>query len=364
MAKIYGGTITTPINPEMFGGNANTIKNSVSGSIVTIPDISPIEHNLDIKLTGEVGVEVFDISQISSNDTIQVNVENGTITTGDAKGYTTESFGALYPEIKDGDKVTISYKSNGKIYVGEGLFDESEENGIIYLRFIASENYHLTSSIAFSSETTYTNISIKVARPIVDFSDVEVISSGKNLFNVDVFVSNEKGITNNGDGTLTVTQYPSYTDRTLADLFPALRVGDTIIFNVDTNYTDYYHKMIYLSSTTHKIRIGTPYTIKKGDLSDKVCLYCYRADGVNYPTTFSNMQIELGTVKTEYEPYREPQIVRANADGAVKGLKSIYPTTVLKADTEGVIINTTYNVDTKTYIDRKFAELSQALLNL
>ena len=64
----------------------------------------------------------------------------------------------------------------------------------------------------------------------------------------------------------------------------------------------------------------------------------------------TNIQIELGSTATEIEPYKEP----------VEGAVSVYPTTTLVSDTNGVKITAEYNRD----INKAFAELEKAIVNL
>ena len=51
--------------------------------------------------------------------------------------------------------------------------------------------------------------------------------------------------------------------------------------------------------------------------------------------------------------------VTADLNGNVEGMISIFPKMTLLTENSDVIINCTYNVDTKTYIDNKIAELMQ-----
>ena len=78
--------------------------------------------------------------------------------------------------------------------------------------------------------------------------------------------------------------------------------------------------------------------------------------------TATNIQLEKGLNITSYEPY-EAQTVVANADGIVEGLTSVSPDMTIMTDTEGVVIDMTYNADTKMYIDNKLAEISTAIVN-
>ena len=74
---------------------------------------------------------------------------------------------------------------------------------------------------------------------------------------------------------------------------------------------------------------------------------------------FTNIQIQLevGSTATEYEPYIAPTEYTPNADGTVNGVTSLYPNTTLMTDTEGVIIDCEYN----RYIIKAFAALEAAI---
>ena len=73
-----------------------------------------------------------------------------------------------------------------------------------------------------------------------------------------------------------------------------------------------------------------------------------------------NIQLELGTSATPYEPYVEPTTYIPNADGTVEGVKSIYPNMTLLADKQGVLVDAEYYQD-----GRKVKEnLTDAILSL
>ncbi|MEE0839179.1 MAG: hypothetical protein U0L72_01350, partial [Acutalibacteraceae bacterium] len=96
----------------------------------------------------------------------------------------------------------------------------------------------------------------------------------------------------------------------------------------------------------------------------KIYLYSNcSATAANTDVVFKNIQLEVGSTATDYEPYIEPQTVTANADGTVEGLTSLSPNITVTTDTEGVVIDMTYNADTKMYIDNKLAEISTAIVN-
>ena len=88
----------------------------------------------------------------------------------------------------------------------------------------------------------------------------------------------------------------------------------------------------------------------------------YASDTI-YKANFWDIQLESGENATEYEEYKQVQEATADADGTVTGLTSVSPNMTIMADNDGANLNVIYNVDTKTYIDNKFAELAQAILN-
>ena len=60
----------------------------------------------------------------------------------------------------------------------------------------------------------------------------------------------------------------------------------------------------------------------------------------NKPTT---VQIEIGTAATEYEPFVAQQSVTADTNGVVTGLTSLYPYMTIFSDTDGAVLNVSYN---------------------
>lgn len=90
--------------------------------------------------------------------------------------------------------------------------------------------------------------------------------------------------------------------------------------------------------------------------------------------TISNFQIELGSTATKFTPhirnFSTVKVIKANndetvkeehvslLDGTVENVTSIYPSTSLTTDTEGIIIDCTYNRDINKVIDKMISEIS------
>ena len=86
-----------------------------------------------------------------------------------------------------------------------------------------------------------------------------------------------------------------------------------------------------------------------------------QAPDANSFVTVSQGMVTLGNELKEYEPYTETTYT-ANADGTVEGVKSISPNMTLIPNSNGVLMDVTYNADTKMYIDNKFTELQALIL--
>lgn len=69
-------------------------------------------------------------------------------------------------------------------------------------------------------------------------------------------------------------------------------------------------------------------------------------------STFADLQLELGTEATEYEPYKQPVTYYANEDGSVDGAMSVHPTTTIISNNPYVTIDCEYNKNTLAGADR------------
>lgn len=98
-------------------------------------------------------------------------------------------------------------------------------------------------------------------------------------------------------------------------------------------------------------------------------LIIYIEKGTKAENLIFKPQIEEGAIVTAFAPFiadittasvivNGSQTYPINADGTVEGVKSLYPTTTLIADTEGIVLDVEYNRD----INSAFAEL-QGIVN-
>ena len=205
-----------------------------------------------------------------------------------------------------------------------------------------------------------------VSDTITDFSGVTVKQYRKNLIDFFNFDTWEKGFTYlSASGT-------SYTKDcyVLNNLKSGTSYTISCSFKDDKNISTYFY-FAKLSKETHQIvssEYFTSQSVSKTTYTfvaeDSYYYMIYR--GSSFIVTqeeidkFATFQLEVGGSATEYEEYVEPITHTVNADGTVDGVKSIYPTTTLCADTDGVQINIEYNKD----INKAIADLQQAIISL
>ena len=143
--------------------------------------------------------------------------------------------------------------------------------------------------------------------------EYEVKLTGANLFDISKVITNSGLLTNNGDGTLTVT--PGSGDsavsgkapRTLRDYCPELISGKTYRLSANTTGTA---KQIYLWGVNNVWRYGRSRTITDADLESEILFY---ASGVNSEAVISDIMI-TEVEDADYEPYRLPQTVTLTSD--------------------------------------------------
>ena len=88
---------------------------------------------------------------------------------------------------------------------------------------------------------------------------------------------------------------------------------------------------------------------------------CLAPTSINTIVEYSNVQLEVGTAATEYEPYKEP-VTYAQGEP----INSIYPCTTLMTDTAGAVMDVTYNRDANKVVNEletRIAALEAAILN-
>ena len=221
---------------------SNALKGNKSGETVVLDDVSPLEHNLKVKVSGGTTLR-----KCGKNILPYPYLENESEVEGIT--YTVNSDGSITATGTADEKSTSMWY----IYDGEPLVT----SGKVYIQLTSNDNNKLQMNLQLYDKNgtrLYEKTSTDSPAPIVDLDA----------------------------------------------------------------YGDAVAKWIILVKTKN---------------------YNIDATGTYFP------MIAIGETASDYEPYVEPITYSVNADGTVEGVTSIYPTTVLFTDTEGVTIEAEYNRD-------------------
>ena len=154
----------------------------------------------------------------------------------------------------------------------------------------------ITPIQAGSGDPSPTNV-----RPLTGYTQAKLRHGGKNLFSIDLFTTRDT-VVNNGDGSITVTGNGVGTgsQNILRKLAPELEAGKTYVLSAESTGDKKY---IHMIGPRISWNFGSALTLTDAILDSQI--YWYSNTDKTIPATIRNIQIEPGTVATEYEPYRE-----------------------------------------------------------
>ena len=298
---------------------ANALKGTASGTAVSMTDVSPLEHEIGVKL---------------SADEKLVLLEN------------------LYSEwpadTKGGD-----YRVVGKNY--DAAYDKTVfelENGVI-IYSSTEDDLPLETGDVIRMKTVAQDEEEKWSFSLVektDFPSVTLTKYGKNLVDINQMLN--ECLADNGDGTFTLTRSSSSFVSKISPVNiqagTAIRCSIEILENNLTN-GGFYGRAEFADGTYEGFGFNRTLTFEKNIVG--FVLYVTASVAVGGNVAFKNFQIELGTTATEYEPFKEPASYTPTPGGTVEGVTSLYPSTTLLTDTEGIIITAEYNRDLNKVIE-------------
>ena len=226
-------------------------------------------------------------------------------------------------------------------------------------------------------------LNVKVKENNLPSSGVSVSKYGKNMFNLNQTThSGSSKVSSLGSDSITITHptSPTVFYKWISANFcvDELLVDRQVTISANVSTSGKNNAVIRLGwvksdGTAHSekflstnIVTGDGMITKTGVIPEKpsseysLCLMLYsngNADlenGIEYTTTFSNVQLELGDTITEYCPYVESQTIKSNTTGDIVGLTSAYPTTILICNNPDITISCNYNKDINKAMDELF----------
>lgn len=332
---------------------ANAIKNTVKGNSVVLTDQSSVNHELNINVISKNLLNPECLTNIEVPEGVNWTVnDDGTVTFERTQGGNT-----FYTKSMTLGAGTYYWAHNRTGAENGSIYPFVNGNPIVENSFIITSpaevkfcisggpagTCNLGLIITTSSDTSYVPYKVE---------GVEVTRQGRNLIDPDeikpdakalnIYIHKEKPL---------LLQAGTYTFSFFGGGKYALQ--QTSIANYDTGENIYF-------SYANKEKVT--FTINN---ATHVGISVYNGNGfTDYaePHFKTYFQLESGATANDYESYVKPQTFIANEEGKVNGVTLIYPTIVLTNDAD-LPMEVTYSVDTKKYIDNKFAELSAALLN-
>lgn len=391
---------------------ANALAGSASGEMVVLDDVSPIAHEMAVSVRGK---NLIDAARYAGSrnttidgDVITTNFENDAVFFNSNKvnpfkagAYTVSVIpvsGTMYFGL-------YAYKANAPMETLFATYQERITNTFSYT-FTATEDFVLclggyktgdvdgnigrcvfSYKVQLEEGTTAT----PYAPYVEDVSSVKVKAFGKNLLDIH---NRTKGTLQYGDNTLQrvletdkyyvgLTRnnygYPKYvTSAEYVDgvwrisnsaggygvAFPVEVKPNTNYFvSISNNYVNvgFYDKDGNFLSYWYTDKYETDGDYFTTPANCAIMTVCLTPSSVNTINEFSNVQLEVGTAATEYEPYKEP-VTYAQGEP----INSIYPCTTLMTDTAGAVMDVEYNRDANKVVNElaaRLAALEAAALN-
>lgn len=366
---------------------ANALKGTKTGAEVVIGDVSPLSHNIKVTVSGAEGAGV----SLAKGEFIGAVAEITDESIMEHEWYNEDELGSfsVYPKV-----VPIDNRTN--LYVNIPSFPGASAgllvtNGTVYRTFYAcsyegGEVYcyidGTTINISYDGQTVI-SYGIEENSKIIGVgcngegffdesldlyacemgSGVKLYRSGKNLLPYPFNGSNNGQyvnytFTDNGDGSITVK---GQHNNSIGHANFYLLSNGKLVLPKGSYTASGLVAGIYLQGvrTADGVTVNFTNGLTLTETTEFKTLFMQilKTNTTAYDTVIKPM-LEMGTTATEYEAPVETTECVVNADGTANVL-SLYPTTRLYTDTEGVTITAEYNRD----INKAFAELTNALIS-
>ena len=347
----------TDVAQRISSLHANAIKGKINGAIVRVDDVSPVEHEFDVRVRSKNLIPYpYRYTTVTINDITFTDNGDGSITVkgtakGDARFLLQENvfFGSSMESGTKDSATNGEYTISGKRI----LYSAATNQVMIYIYSGTTIN-----------ETIYPQLELGITAteftPYTDPSIVKVIRCGKNLINIpDMTVSSTRAKAWNakdmGEFLLPSGTYAISADYEQKDTQTRVCVSVRSRMDANVNYTS-----IAIAGTEKSGKLKGTFTIPDGEFGVRLYFYSNHAqDAVNSICTFSNVQIEKGEDVTGFEEYKGEES-EVSSDGTAKGITSLAPTMTLLPDKAGVTLELDYNKDVNKVIE----ELTNAIISL
>lgn len=343
---------------------AVTIKETASGEAIAITDVSPIEHEMGVKVSSK-NILPYPypnnppMSATTNGITFTRNETDRSIT---ISGIATGNAYYLLWNADLGTKNMVGSPSGGNngVYAFSPYmnYNAGNKNVSVYI----PNGTDLTTPVTVYPQIEEGTTATAYAPYIEDISTVKVKKHGENLYNAAANWTTAPyySFCSIGNFPWRLTLLDKDTSVDMSGIH--IGVGQYSASNLKV-YSEAFQKGTIKWATKDNIATHPDSVAGKNLLCE--CLYIYPNTQEALDKVLQRFDIMVtgaNIIPTEYAPYIEPIEYPVSADGTVEGVTSIYPATTLVTDTAGAVMDCTYNVDTKKYIDKKFAELQALIL--
>ena len=409
IVQIPGQSTTNVMSQKAVSDNvANALKGNASGEILSLNDVSPIQHELGVKVRSKniLPTNYFSNPGKNAGDTftysdeeqkLTMRVDNSKNSTGVYKRVNTSivEIGKRYAISVDlrgtagkamrfglggsTDLVSITlteeytrYTAYTTITSGDepiSLFVKSTENtgGFTEGDYFQWQNMQIALYEEGATATAY-------APYIEDISAVTVSAQRKNLAHTNQVMNiNASGITvtadiNSSEITINGTATVDYAAKVMREIYLPAGTYTVSVFGLNEGErpdTLYINDLDTGKRISNYAQQGVPQSFTK-EIAGNISVMCILKTGSTYTNANVAIQIEGGTGASDCEPYIEPVTYPVGADGVVQGVAAIYPNTTLTTDTAGAIIDCEYNRDANKVVGdiiTRISALEAAVLN-
>jgi hypothetical protein len=387
--KGENGEITFSDANKLF---ASAVKETASGEAVRLDDVSPLEHEVLVKVSKEEKTYEPIYYDEDGNHTYVYELDNA----ANQRDWLSYSEGAYIVASINKDTNTVTFTDEK--YITDSLFADKDYFAVGQIVWWDKMNaFYPTKEVPFDYSTvTLTkygkNLLDVVNAPMAGNVDVDAIY-GPPAYSIE---RTESGLVYTAlkdveKVSATRAGYQCFLiepvkGKTITISFDRFSEGDNtnvsttaVIHSADDEFDGgytykggnltnaYKYKELSLKNFPNG-HFTTTFTIAEDDTRKNLFIMFYVGYNGSFlqgnKVEYSNIQIEISEKETEYEGYKEPTTYTPNTDGTVEGIVGNGEAITLMTDTEGVNIEAEYNADTKKYIDKKFAELQALVLEV
>lgn len=346
---------------DFMGVVSNALKGEKTGNILVIDDVSPVAHDIkcgfkaknisSVSTTGEFTQR----KQITFNNTFPSGIYSFSAV---VESSDTDSDLCLFSFTLNGASkkaVTIERSVDGKRVALQNVFVPTEFNGISFYSSVSNAASIGDTALVKDIQLEKGELASEYV-PYADLLGASVVVAGKNLCNVndiECVPSADNGVsykTVKLNATLPAGCY-SFSGKvksndTDTDKCLLLLINKEEDGTEQEVYSCYFNRDNENRVALENQNIGKPFN----------CISFYAAfdysSSVNDTASFTDFQIESGSVATGFEAFKVMNVLKINEDHEINNAKAVYPTTTIIPEQNGIFIEAIYNRDINKAFER------------